>query len=246
MRIAVVGAGGVGGGFGAALAKAGADVTFLARGAHLAAMKSTGLKVGGGRGDTHLVPTQATDDPAEIGKVDIVLFCVKLWDVESAGAHIKPLIGANTAVIPLQNGIDAPERLVADPWARRRDGRRGADLGLDRVARRDPSGRHLHAHDLRRARRQAQPARRGFSRAVPEGRFRRDVERTDPDRSLDEVHPARQQCRHDGAVAPADRQAARRSRHAADLPGGLSGNHRCRPRQRHRAAGRRAASGFSN
>ena len=112
MRIAVVGAGGVGGGFGAALAKAGADVTFIARGAHLAAMKSRGLKVQGPRGDTHLVPTRATDDPAEIGKVDIVLFCVKLWDVESAGAHIKPLIGPDTAVIPLQNGIDAAERLI--------------------------------------------------------------------------------------------------------------------------------------
>jgi 2-dehydropantoate 2-reductase len=112
MRIAVVGAGGVGGGFGAALAKAGADVTFIARGAHLAAMKSAGLKVGGGRGETHLVPTRATDDPADIGRVDIVLFCVKLWDVESAGAHIKPLIGPDTAVIPLQNGIDAAERLI--------------------------------------------------------------------------------------------------------------------------------------
>ena len=112
MRIAVVGAGGVGGGFGAALAKAGADVTFIARGAHLAAMKSTGLKVTGPRGDTHLVPTQATDDPATIGKVDIVLFCVKLWDVESAGMRIKPLIGPGTAVIPLQNGIDAHERLI--------------------------------------------------------------------------------------------------------------------------------------
>src|SRR6202022_2199467 len=112
MRIAVVGAGGVGGGFGAALAKAGADVTFIARGAHLAAMKSQGLKVQGGRGDTHLVPTHATDDPAGIGKVDIVLFCVKLWDVESAGLAIKPLVGPGTAVIPLQNGIDAAERLV--------------------------------------------------------------------------------------------------------------------------------------
>src|SRR5882757_5311155 len=112
MRIAVVGAGGVGGGFGAALAKAGADVVFIARGAHLAAMKSAGLKVQGGRGETHLVPTKATDDPAGIGTVDIVLFCVKLWDVESAGAHIKPLIGPETAVIPLQNGIDAAERLL--------------------------------------------------------------------------------------------------------------------------------------
>ena len=112
MRIAVVGAGGVGGGFGAALAKAGADVTFIARGAHLAAMKSQGLKIQGGRGETHLVPTKATDNPAEMGPVDIVLFCVKLWDVESAGQHIKPLIGSDTAVIPLQNGIDAAERLI--------------------------------------------------------------------------------------------------------------------------------------
>jgi 2-dehydropantoate 2-reductase len=112
MRIAVVGAGGVGAGFGAALAKAGGDVTFIARGAHLAAMKSSGLKVESPRGDSHLVPTQATDDPAAVGPVDIVLFCVKLWDVESAGQHIRPLVAPKTAVIPLQNGIDAPERLA--------------------------------------------------------------------------------------------------------------------------------------
>ena len=112
MRIAVVGAGGVGGGFGAALAKAGGDVTFIARGAHLAAMKSQGLKIEGGRGETHVVPTQATDDPRTVGKVDVVLFCVKLWDVESAGEHIKPLVGPGTAVIPLQNGIDAADRLL--------------------------------------------------------------------------------------------------------------------------------------
>jgi 2-dehydropantoate 2-reductase len=112
MRIAVVGTGGVGGGYGAALAKAGADVTFIARGAHLAAMKGAGLKVLSPRGDIHLVPTQATDNPAGIGRVDFVLFCVKLWDVESAGEHIKPLIGPETAVIPLQNGIDAHERLI--------------------------------------------------------------------------------------------------------------------------------------
>src|SRR5579862_5304914 len=111
MRVAVIGAGGVGGAFGAALAKAGGDVTFVARGAHLAAMKANGLKVEGDRGETLIQPVQATDDPATIGPVDIVLFCVKLWDVESAGQHIKPLVGPNTAVIPLQNGIDAPERL---------------------------------------------------------------------------------------------------------------------------------------
>ena len=112
MRIAVVGAGGVGGGFGAALAKAGADVTFIARGAHLAAMKTKGLRVEGGRGETHVMPAQATDDPANVGPVDLVLFCVKLWDVESAGERIRPLVGPATAVIPLQNGIDAAERLI--------------------------------------------------------------------------------------------------------------------------------------
>src|SRR4051812_48770759 len=112
VRIAVVGAGGVGAAFGAALAKAGGDVTFIARGAHLAAMKAQGLKITGGRGETHLVPTQATDNPADVGPVDIVLFCVKLWDVESAGKHIKPLIGRDTGVIPLQNGIDAADRLI--------------------------------------------------------------------------------------------------------------------------------------
>src|SRR3954454_17758934 len=113
MRIAVVGTGGVGGGFGAALAKAGADVSFIGRGAHLAAMKVQGLQVRSDRGDIHLAPTHATDNPAELGEVDVVLFCVKLWDVESAGQSIRPLIGADTAVIPLQNGVDAPERLIS-------------------------------------------------------------------------------------------------------------------------------------
>jgi 2-dehydropantoate 2-reductase len=112
MRIAVVGAGGIGGGYGAALATSGVDVTFIARGAHLAAMKSKGLKVEGDRGETHVMPVQATDDPATVGPVDVVLFCVKLWDVESAGQQIKPMVGKDTAVITLQNGIDAHERLV--------------------------------------------------------------------------------------------------------------------------------------
>jgi len=149
MRIAVVGAGGVGGGFGADLAKAGADVTFIARGAHLAAMKSQGLKVQGPRGETHLVPTQATDDPASVGKVDIVLFCVKLWDIESAGAHIKPLIGPHTAAITLQNGIDAHERLIPILGSSAVMGG-VAQISASIIApRRDPTGRHLHAHDLR-------------------------------------------------------------------------------------------------
>ena len=76
MRIAVIGAGGVGGAFGAALAKAGGDVTFVARGGHLAAMRERGLLIEGDRGETLLQPVRATDNPASIGPVDIVLFCV--------------------------------------------------------------------------------------------------------------------------------------------------------------------------
>jgi 2-dehydropantoate 2-reductase len=112
MRIAIVGAGGIGCIYGAALAKAGADVTFIARGAHLAAMQANGLKIEGDRGETHIQPAQATDDPASIGTVDYAIFCVKLWDVESAGAAIKPMVGPRTAVIPQQNGVDAHERLI--------------------------------------------------------------------------------------------------------------------------------------
>ena len=112
MRIAVVGTGGIGAPLGASLAIAGQDVTFLARGAHLAAMRADGLRVEGDRGETVVRPVQATDDPATVSPVDLVLLCVKLWDLESVGEQIRPLIGSETAVIPLQNNIDASERPV--------------------------------------------------------------------------------------------------------------------------------------
>ena len=112
MRIAVVGTGGIGGPYGASLAKAGADVTFVARGAHLAAIRENGLRVEGDRGETHIRPAQATDDIAGIGTVDFVLFCVKLWDVEIAGEQLRAILGPKTAVVPLQNGVDAAERLI--------------------------------------------------------------------------------------------------------------------------------------
>ncbi len=112
MRIAVIGAGGIGAIYGASLAKAGGNVTFVARGAHLAAMQKNGLRIEGDRGETVIRPVQATDDIADIGPVDIVLFCVKLWDVESAGEQIRPIVGPNTAVVPVQNGVDAHERLI--------------------------------------------------------------------------------------------------------------------------------------
>ena len=112
MRIAVVGTGGIGGPYGASLARAGADVTFVARGAHLAAIRENGLRVEGDRGETHIRPAQATDDIAGIGAVDFVLFCVKLWDVEIVGEQLRTLLGPDTAVVPLQNGVDAADRLI--------------------------------------------------------------------------------------------------------------------------------------
>jgi 2-dehydropantoate 2-reductase len=111
MRIAIIGAGGIGAIYGASLAKAGADVVFVARGAHLDAMREDGLRIEGDRGEIHIRPVQATDDIAGIGIVDYALVAVKLWDVDSAGELLRPVIGPHTSVIPLQNGVDAHERL---------------------------------------------------------------------------------------------------------------------------------------
>src|SRR6185295_12946954 len=79
---------------------------------HLAAMQANGLRIEGDRGETLVQPARATDDIASIGPVDYVLFCVKLWDVESAGEQLRPIIGPQTAVVPLQNGVDAAQRLI--------------------------------------------------------------------------------------------------------------------------------------
>jgi len=111
MRIAVYGAGGVGGYFGGRLAQAGADVHLIARGAHLRALREHGLRVRSVKGD-FTVRVPATDDPAEIGPCDHVLFCVKAFATEAAGARLGPLLGENTAVVSLQNGVDNEEKLA--------------------------------------------------------------------------------------------------------------------------------------
>jgi 2-dehydropantoate 2-reductase len=111
MRIAIMAAGAVGGYFGARLAQAGQDGVFIARGRHLAAIRDKGLRIESGRGDLHL-KVNATDDPHSVGPVDIVLFAVKLWDTEAAAAQARPLLGAGTRVVTLQNGIDSVERLA--------------------------------------------------------------------------------------------------------------------------------------
>jgi 2-dehydropantoate 2-reductase len=107
MRIVIIGAGGVGGYFGARLIAAGEDVTFVARGAHLAALQTTGLRVESPKGDLHLREVSATDDVHAVGKADVVLLTVKMYDLESAAAMVSPLIGRNSVVITLQNGVEA-------------------------------------------------------------------------------------------------------------------------------------------
>lgn len=113
MRIAVVGAGAVGGIFGARLAVAGHDVTFVARGATLAALRSTGIHLDSVHGDLHLSPVQVTDDPASIGPVDVVLVAVKATQVAAVAPSLASLLGPATAVIPTQNGVEASVQLAA-------------------------------------------------------------------------------------------------------------------------------------
>ena len=111
MRIAVMGTGGVGGYFGARLAQAGHDVTFIARGKHLDAIRAVGLRVESTVSPLHLPRVNATDDPKSLAPVDVVMFCVKLWDLEEAAAQVGPLVRSGGVVVPFQNGLAAPEVL---------------------------------------------------------------------------------------------------------------------------------------
>ena len=112
MKFAIVGAGGVGGYFGARLAADGNDVVFLARGAHRAAMAETGLRVLSPLGDLHIEQPQLHEDSETTGLCDFILLCVKLWDLEAAAEPIKPLLSHDTAVVPLQNGVSAEADLA--------------------------------------------------------------------------------------------------------------------------------------
>jgi 2-dehydropantoate 2-reductase len=111
MKIAAMAAGAVGGYFGARLAADGHDVFFIARGANLDAIRTNGLRIESVHGDLHLPKVNVTDDPKSVGPVDVVLFAVKLWDTEKAAELTRPMVGANTRVITVQNGIDSVERM---------------------------------------------------------------------------------------------------------------------------------------
>jgi 2-dehydropantoate 2-reductase len=112
MKIAAMGAGGVGGYFGARLQQAGHEVTFFARGRHLEAIRANGLKVESPHGDA-LLKVRVLEDPREAEVADVVLFAVKLWDTEAAAEKLRPIVGPETAVIPFQNGVESISRLRA-------------------------------------------------------------------------------------------------------------------------------------
>jgi 2-dehydropantoate 2-reductase len=113
MRIAIFGAGAVGGYFGGRLAQAGENVVFIARGEHLEALRARGLRVDSINGDFVLQSVYATDDPAQVGLVDVILVCVKAWQVTEAIQAMRPMIDPKTFVVPLQNGVEAPSQLAA-------------------------------------------------------------------------------------------------------------------------------------
>jgi 2-dehydropantoate 2-reductase len=112
MRIAIFGTGGAGGYFGAQLARAGEDVVFIARGSHLLAIKANGLRLETAS-DESIIRAKATDNPTEVGNVDAVLIGVKAWQVTEAANAIRPMVGAETVVVPLQNGVEAAAELTA-------------------------------------------------------------------------------------------------------------------------------------
>ena len=111
MKIAIMGTGGVGGYYGGLLARAGHEVTFIARGAHLEAIRDQGLQVKSVYGDFHVAPAQATNKPADVGVVDLVVFATKTYHTDEAAELIKPMVGRDTVVVSFQNGVDAADRI---------------------------------------------------------------------------------------------------------------------------------------
>ena len=236
MRIAVMGAGGVGGYFGARLAHAGHDVAFVARGRHLLAMKERGLSVKSALGDLRLARPVVTDDPATLGWFDVVLFAVKLWDTESAAAAIKPLLAAGGVVIPFQNGVESIERIGAVVGEAQVMG--GVAYIAAKIA--EP-GVIAHTGTMARLRFGAvafgaAAGGRSVARRLQGRGHRRRDRRRHPPGVVDEVRVPVGAVGHDRRDAAADRRDTRRSGYARDVRGGDARGMVGGARARHRAA----------
>ena len=195
MKIIVMGTGGMGGYYGGLLSQKGHEVTFIARGEHLAAIQKNGLQVKSIHGDFTVSPANATEDPAKAGTPDLILFCTKTYSTDEGVQKIKPIVGANTTVLSLQNGIDAAERIGKVVGMEHMIG--GATWissavtapGSHQAGIRVPAGRD------RRAEREAHAARPGHPRGLQANRHHRRALREHPESPVDEVrfHFGRQQ-----------------------------------------------------
>ena len=204
-------AGGVGGYFGGRLAAAGADVAFLARGAHLEAMRARGLRIDSPKGDLHLPRVTAESDPAAIGPADIVFFAVKLYDTESALAMLPPLVGPNTIVIGFQNGVETVGTLTRAVGAAHTAGGVSyvsaviAEPGVIKHTAMDhlifgmPDGSRI-------------AAARGAARGVQAGRLSVDAQPGHHRRDLDQVRAALGVQRHDRRDPRPDRRRSSTTR----------------------------------
>ena len=211
MRIVLFGSGGVGGYFGGRLAAAGADVTFIARGAHLEALRTRGLRIESPKGDVHVPRVHATDDPASIGPADVVLFAVKLYDTDAAAARLSPLVGPDTVVIPVQNGVDSVDalsRIVGAPHVA------GGSAYVAAVISEPGVIRHTAMDHLifGESEPHALGAPGALPRRVPAGRLPGDAQRRHQRGHLVEVHATLRLQRHDR------RSRDRRSASCATIP----------------------------
>ena len=217
MRIAVMAAGAVGGYYGARMAAAGHDVTFIARGAHRDAIRRDGLKIESTLGDLHLKDVNVTDDPKQVGPVDLVLFAVKLWDTETAGEQTRPLVGSGTRVITFQNGVDSVERLAPILGDDVTIG--GATYVVTKIA--GPGViRHTGAMAIVRCGRldrRPDAVLAGYVEQMKAAKHRHHAGGQYASRPLEEVRGALGHVRHHGKHAPAPRCHPRRPGHARFL-----------------------------
>ena len=237
MKIAAMAAGAVGAYFGGRMQAAGHDVAYIARRAHLEALRKDGLKIESVHGDLHLPKVNATDDPKQVGPVDIVLFAVKLWDTETAAELAKPLVGPNTRVITLQNGVDSYERvsgILGKEQTCPGTAYIAAVLGGPGVM------RHTSKFaTMRVGRMDGKPDAKlaAFVEAAKAAQHRHPAAGRHEPRALAEVHLPVVDGRRELHDARADRQGAGRSRHAKVLPHADGGVPRGRPDLRRQGAG---------